>query len=437
MKSSYECIGVGCGPSNLSLASLLYGSRQVRSIFFDKRSEFSWHKGMMLPNVGLQVSIFKDLVMLADPTSPFSFVSYLHKHGRLYQFLNARFPQVTRQEFGDYLKWAAHANENICFGERVLHVDFDGSQFVVQTPKREVFAKNVVVGIGIAPFVPDFARPLLDGETLFHIHDFATRPRELGGKRVVVVGGGQSGAEAVLELLRREGSNTPRQVRWLSRRDNFLPLDDSPFANEFFTPSHSEYFFDQTPEFREEFLKRNVLASDGVSEQTLRDIYQRIYVMRYVEHSTVSVHLLPNREVQEVRRSDVEWDLVCRHPTGAAPEVCKADVIIWATGFQTAPMPFLQRLSGRLVYEQGEVRIDREFAAVWDGPRNLFLLNAARLQRGLADPNLSLTAWRSQVVISRMAGQPLPKVLRDDPIVSWGALADEVGNERRELLRMT
>ena len=150
MTNCYECVGVGCGPSNLSLASLLYGHRDIRSIFFEQRPEFSWHEGMMLPDAGLQVSLFKDLVTLAEPTNQFSFVSYLHRHGRLYQFLNARFAQITRQEFGEYLKWAAHANENVCFGERVLSVDFDGQDFVVQTSKREVHAHNVAVGVGIA-----------------------------------------------------------------------------------------------------------------------------------------------------------------------------------------------------------------------------------------------------------------------------------------------
>ena len=70
----YECIGIGCGPSNLSVASQLYGLSDTRNIFFEKKTEFSWHNGMMLPDASLQVSMFKDLVTLAEPTNPFSFV---------------------------------------------------------------------------------------------------------------------------------------------------------------------------------------------------------------------------------------------------------------------------------------------------------------------------------------------------------------------------
>ena len=261
----YECIGIGCGPSNLSVASQLYGLSDTRNIFFEKKTELSWHNGMMLPDASLQVSMFKDLVTLAEPTNPFSFVSYLHQRGRLLPFLNARFEQISRLEFADYLKWAAHTNKNICFGERVQTVDFDGDHFVVETTKRRVLGKNVVVGVGIESHLPAFVQPYIDGETNFHIHTFTDKPRPVGGLRVVVIGGGQSGAEAVLGLLRRTGEHAPSQVSWLSRRENFSPLDDSPFANDLFTPSQSNFFYHQDAAYREAYLARNVLASDGIS----------------------------------------------------------------------------------------------------------------------------------------------------------------------------
>jgi lysine N6-hydroxylase len=75
----YQCAGVEAGPSNLGLASLLYGKSDLRSIFFDQKPEFSWH-GQMFPDASLQVSLFKDLVTLAEPTGFLSFVSYLHSN---------------------------------------------------------------------------------------------------------------------------------------------------------------------------------------------------------------------------------------------------------------------------------------------------------------------------------------------------------------------
>ncbi|MEM5369203.1 SidA/IucD/PvdA family monooxygenase [Paraburkholderia azotifigens] len=420
----FDCIGVGCGPSNLSIAALLHGKSEVRHIFLEKRTEFSWHDGMMLPGTSLQVSMFKDLVTLADPTNPFSFVSYLHQHGRLLPFLNAQFDQVSRLEFADYLKWAAHTNENVCFGEQVKSVNFDDNHFIVETPSRCLLSKNVIVGVGIESHVPEFARRHIDGETHFHIHDFTKKYRAVGGRRVAVVGGGQSGAEAVLELIRRTGSDAPIQVSWLSRRENFSPLDNSPFTNDLFTPSHSNFFYDQGAAFREAFLTRNVLASDGISEYTLRDIYQRLYLMRYVERSPMNVRLMPFRNIVEVQRANKAWMLTACHVGSGEQEELAADVVVWATGFRSSAETLLHPLETRLERESGEIRVDRDYAAVWDGPsdRRIFVLNAARRQRGLADPNLSLTAWRSQIVINKMLNRSRHTALDDDAFIEWAAL---------------
>ena len=64
----------------------------------------------------------------------------------------------------------------------------------------------------------------------------------MAGERVCVVGGGQSGAEAFLDLISRPATELPRRGSWISRRPNFLPIDDTPFTNEYYMPCYSEYF---------------------------------------------------------------------------------------------------------------------------------------------------------------------------------------------------
>src|SRR5882757_4327425 len=123
----YNCVGIGVGPANLSLASLLHGHDDVSNLFLDKKTTFGWHDGQQLPDTTLQVSMLKDLVSLADPTNRFSFLSYLHAHGKIYHFINAQFDAVPRQEFRNYLKWASDQNPNVVFGEDIRSVDFDGT----------------------------------------------------------------------------------------------------------------------------------------------------------------------------------------------------------------------------------------------------------------------------------------------------------------------
>ncbi|MEW2065619.1 SidA/IucD/PvdA family monooxygenase [Streptomyces sp. NPDC007346] len=401
----YRCIGIGVGPANLSLASLLHGRPQVNNLFIDRKEAFGWHDNQQIPGATLQVSMFKDLVSLADPKSPFSFLSYLHEQGRVYHFLNAQFSDVPRLEFRNYLAWASRRNPNVVFGETVLEVGFD-DVFTLRTDRRTVTADNIAVGVGNQPWVPPQGTL---GRTQFHVNDYVEAARNLGGKRVVVVGGGQSGAEAFLDLISRSGDELPRRVSWISRRRNYFPIDDSPFTNDYYMPSHSDYFYGLLPETRATFNAQHVLSSDGISESTLRDVYQAVYVHRFVEGNTDLVGLHPNRDVVAVEENAVDgWDLTVRHndEPGAPAEHFDADVIVWATGFRPARMDFLAPIADRLERDGDELRIDEDFAVRWDGPadRSVFVQNAARGQRGLADPNLSLNAWRSQRIADRLFG---------------------------------
>ncbi|MGD3109647.1 lysine N(6)-hydroxylase/L-ornithine N(5)-oxygenase family protein [Streptomyces sp. YGL11-2] len=416
----YRCVGVGVGPANLSLASLLHGYPEVDNLFIDRKESFGWHDGQQIPGTTLQVSMFKDLVSLSDPTSPFSFLAYLHDQGRVYHYLNARFEDVPRLEFRNYLAWASRRNKNIVFGETVQEIGFD-DVFTVRTDDRTVTADNVVIGVGNQSWVPPQGRDHL-GATQFHVNDFVHAAKDLGGKRVVVVGGGQSGAEAFSDLISRPGAELPRRVSWISRRRNFFPIDDSPFTNDFYMPCHSDYFYRLSPQARAAFNAHHVLSSDGISESTLREIYQRIYLHRFVDGNPDLVELYANREVTGVEAGSAGgWDLSVRHNDEPdSLEHFDTDVIVWATGFRPAAMDFLAPIADRLERDGDELRIDEDFAVRWDGPadRSVFVQNAARAQRGLADPNLSLNAWRSQRIADRLRGARTVDQLAS--FIEWG-----------------
>lgn len=419
-RKHFNCVGIGVGPANLSLASLLYGHPGVSNRFIERRHNFGWHDGQQIPGATLQVSTLKDLVTLSDPANAFSFLSYLHAHGRLYHFINAQFDAVPRQEFRNYMEWASRRNQNIAFGEEVLSVDFDNI-FVIRTTSGTVTADNVVVGVGNQPWVPSHARDAL-GASQFHVSDFVTRARDLGGKRVAVVGGGQSGAEAFLDLISRDDAELPRRVTWISRRPNFFPIDDSPFTNDYYMPSFSDYFFRLDRGVREAFTAKHVLTSDGISDATLREIYQRAYVRRFVEGSPDLFALYPNRAVTSVTGADgTGWELTIAHNDLDQSETVEVDVIVWATGFRPARMDFLAPIAHRLEREGDEYKIDESFAVHWDGPaeHNIFVQNAARQQRGLADPNLSLVAWRAQRILDRLRGVRTENQL--DSFIEWSA----------------
>jgi len=402
----YRCVGIGVGPANLSLASLMYSHPEITNLFMDKKQSFGWHDGQQIPDSTIQVSMIKDLVSLADPTNAYSFLSYLHDLGRIHHFINAQFDAVPRPEFRNYMEWASRKNENIHFGQEVLSVEYTDT-FSIRTRTATVTADNIVIGVGIQPRIPAQAHPHL-GDRQFHVSEFLGKARSLGGLRIGVIGGGQSAAEAFLDLISRPGEELPRRVAWISQRPNYFPLDDSPFTNDYYMPSYSDHFAGLDPATRRAFNSRQILTSDGISIATLRLIYQRIYMHRFINGYTDLVALYPNRVAADVTPAPgPAWNLALAHNDhDDVREDIELDVVIWATGFRPAPLDFLEPIKSRLEREGDEYKIDRSFAVQWDGPaeRNIFLQNAARGQRGLADSNLSLNAWRSQRILDRLRG---------------------------------
>jgi lysine N6-hydroxylase len=313
----------------------MHGHREITNLFLDKKESFGWHDGLQMPDVSIQVSMLKDLVSLSEPT-------------------------------------------------KVLSVEYAGV-FRVATAAMTVTADNIVVGVGTQPMVPPQAQGFL-GARQFHVSEFMGKAGGLGGLRVGVVGGEQSGAEAFLDLVSRPGGELPRRVAWISRRPNYFLLDDSPFTNDFYMPGYSDYFASLEAATRHAFNAQHLLTGDGISESTLRLICQRIYTHRFINSYPDLVALYPNRAVRDVTRAAAgAWNLALAHNDhGGAGENVELDVVIWATGFRPAPMGFLAPIESRLEREGDEYKIDDNFALLWDGPaeQNIFVQNAPRGQRG-------------------------------------------------------
>ena len=47
---TYDFIGIGIGPFNLSIAALAEGLDGFSSLFLERKPHFSWHPGMMVPD---------------------------------------------------------------------------------------------------------------------------------------------------------------------------------------------------------------------------------------------------------------------------------------------------------------------------------------------------------------------------------------------------
>ncbi len=155
-----DVIGVGIGPFNLGLAALLEPIDGVRAKFFDVKKTFLWHEGLLLDDCHLQVPFLADLVTMSDPTSRFSFLSYLHSQGRLYQFYFYERFQIPRIEYNRYCQWVAGQLKHLHFSSEVIDIEEEGGLFCVRLKDAVTgalssrLARNVVIGVGAAPAVP-------------------------------------------------------------------------------------------------------------------------------------------------------------------------------------------------------------------------------------------------------------------------------------------
>ncbi|GGB36151.1 hypothetical protein GCM10011505_17010 [Tistrella bauzanensis] len=318
---AYDVIGVGFGPSNLALAIALDGMAgpqgasaradgRRRVHFIEKQPEFRWHSGMLLPDSRMQVSFLKDLITLHDPTSPFTFIAYLHAKGRLVDFINQKSFFPSRIEFNDYLRWAAARFADRCsYGEEVVAVDpvngaggrggGSGSASVQALAVRSVDAagrerrrltRDLVLAIGGRPRIPDPFRPLAGDGRVFHSSTYLRHLDRLaaaeragrgagagagagvgvgggaGQGRVAVIGGGQSAAEIFFDIRDRFPD---LRVDLILRGSALKPADDSPFVNEIFNPSFTDVIFRQPDAERQALLQDFRSTNYSVVERLL------------------------------------------------------------------------------------------------------------------------------------------------------------------------
>ena len=196
-----DLAGLGVGPFNLSLAALMDSLPAYRARFFDRKPTFSWHPGLMLPGAHMQTSCLKDMVTAVQPTSPWSFLSYLVEHGRFYQFMATEKMVISRKEFVDYMSWVANNLPSVEFDSEIREVSFEKDGFVLRSDQKTIRAKNLCLGTGKTPYVPECTRAYI-GNDCFHAAELVTRTPDLSGKKVAVIGGGQTGAEVFLNALR-------------------------------------------------------------------------------------------------------------------------------------------------------------------------------------------------------------------------------------------
>ncbi|MFC5180732.1 lysine N(6)-hydroxylase/L-ornithine N(5)-oxygenase family protein [Actinomadura harenae] len=414
----HHTVGVGAGPANLSLAALFEAVAPHRLVLLERRPVSTWHPRLLLSGVRMQTSWLKDLVSLVDPTHRLSFVNYLVSSGRIYALINAQFNVIPRREYQRYLAWASEQIEGIEYGVSVDEIGFEeGVGFSYESGGRTIArSDHLVLGLGSVPYVP----PGLSGI----VGDDAFVPEELTGRLpdmdreapVSVIGGGQTGAECVLELLGHGFTD----VTWLGRRPWFQPMDDSPPANDFYRPAYVEFLQQVTRETRRRLIEGQTLTGDAITPGALQSIYQANYdgMLRLDRYPLT---MRPGRDVTSADRDGDGFVLSATSPIGH--EKVPARYVVLATGRTATPPPLAPSLTELIDHDDtGEMIVDSDYSLRWKGSdRNkIFVQNRARYTHGVADANLTLLPVRAATIINSLFERDVYTVRDAAPSVVWG-----------------
>ncbi|MEZ0089657.1 lysine N(6)-hydroxylase/L-ornithine N(5)-oxygenase family protein [Streptacidiphilus sp. EB129] len=422
-QTPYDLVGIGIGPFNLSLAALADGQPELRTLFLDGKPEFRWHPGLMIDGARMQVPFLADLVSLVDPTSPWSFLAYLRAHDRLFPFYFAEQSHLTRREYQHYCHWAARSLPNCRFSSPVQTVGWESADglFRVGLPAgRSLLARNLVLGVGTEPVVPTAFAQLHATGAVHHAEDYLTvRDTLAAATDITVVGSGQSGAEVLLDLLRRRGEATTPHLRWITRTPALAPMEYSKLGLEHFTPDYTRYFHALPEQVRDRLVPAQWQLYKAASADTLAGIHEALYD-RTLGGAAAGTEILPGTEITAAGTGPCGGlELHCRHPQSGAVHTVRTDTAVLATGYAARRPALLGPLADLVDWDdQGRYRVDLDYRVGLrpDVTGCLYVQNAELHTHGVGTPDLGLGAHRAATILNAVAARTVHRL---PPRTAW------------------
>ncbi|MFD7230458.1 lysine N(6)-hydroxylase/L-ornithine N(5)-oxygenase family protein [Streptomyces sp. NPDC059881] len=399
----HDFIGIGLGPFNLGLACLTEPIDELNGVFLESKPDFEWHSGMFLDGAHLQTPFMSDLVTLADPTSPYSFLNYLKEKGRLYSFYIRENFYPLRTEYNDYCRWAAAKLSSIRFGTTVTKVEYEaeGELYAVHTTGGETFrARRLVLGTGTPPYVPDACQGL--GGDFVHNSRYLQSKAELQKKKsITLVGSGQSAAEIYYDLLAEIDVHGYR-LNWVTRSARFFPLEYTKLTLEMTSPEYIDYFhaLPESTRYRLESEQKNLFK--GIDGELINEIFDLLYQKNL--GGPVPTRLLTNTALHSASYQDGTYTLGLRQEEQEKDFALDTEGLILATGYKYVTPEFLEPVRDRIRWDgQGRFDVARNYAVDTTG-RGIFLQNAGVHTHSITSPDLGMGAYRNAYIIGELLG---------------------------------
>ncbi|MFD0077965.1 lysine N(6)-hydroxylase/L-ornithine N(5)-oxygenase family protein [Streptomyces sp. NPDC127166] len=400
-----DFVGIGLGPFNLGLACLTEPIAELNGVFLESKPDFEWHSGMFLEGAHLQTPFMSDLVTLADPTSPYSFLNYLKEKGRLYSFYIRENFYPLRTEYNDYCRWAAAKLTSIRFSTTVASVAYDAAEelYVVTTTSGETFrSQRIVLGTGTPPYIPETCEGL--GGDLIHNSRYLPHKEELQKKKsITLIGSGQSAAEIYYDLLSEIDVHGYR-LNWVTRSPRFFPLEYTKLTLEMTSPEYVDYFHGLPEQTRYRLETEQKGLFKGIDGELIDAIFDLLYQKNL--DGPVPTRLLTNSSLDSAAYDSTTgtYTLGFRQEEQEKDFTVETEGLILATGYKYTVPAFLEPVEDRIRFDgRGRFDVARNYAIDTTG-RGIFLQNAGVHTHSITSPDLGMGPYRNAYIIGEMLG---------------------------------
>lgn len=400
-RALHDVVGIGLGPFNLGLACLTEPIEELDGVFLESKPDFEWHAGMFLDGAHLQTPFMSDLVTLADPTSPYSFLNYLKEKGRLYSFYIRENFYPLRVEYDDYCRWAANKLSSVRFGTTVSEVTYEDGIYVVRTTTGDLYrARHLVLGTGTSPHYPEAVRGL--GGDFIHNSRYLQHRSQLQRKEsITIVGSGQSAAEIYHDLLGEIDVHGYR-LNWVTRSPRFFPLEYTKLTLEMTSPEYIDYYRALPEATRYRLTAQQKGLFKGIDGDLVNEIFDLLYQKNL--GGPVPTRLLTNSSLNGARWENGTYTLSFRQEEQEKDYDIETQGLVLATGYAYTEPEFLRPVKDRLRYDsRGNFDIARNYSIDTTG-RGVFLQNAGVHTHSITSPDLGMGAYRNSCIIRELLG---------------------------------
>ncbi|MCC3770482.1 lysine N(6)-hydroxylase/L-ornithine N(5)-oxygenase family protein [Streptomyces sp. UNOC14_S4] len=426
--TTHDFVAIGLGPYNLGLACLTEPLAELDGLFLESKQEqdFDWHPGMLLDSATLQTPFMADLVTLADPTSPYSFLNYLKESGRLYPFYIREVFYPLRSEYNDYCRWAAGKLRSVRFGHEVTSVEYDEAEgvYTVHTVRTDGStgthrARHLVLGTGTPPYVPDACRGL--GGDVLHNSAYLQNKELLQAKEsITVVGSGQSAAEIYYDLLADIDTHGYR-LDWVTRSPRFFPLEYTKLTLEMTSPEYVDYFHALPEDTRYRMESEQKGLFKGIDAELINNIFDLLYQKSV--RGPVPTRLMTNTALQSASYDDISstYTLGLRQVEQERDFSLTTHGLVLATGYRYRTPAFLEPVRDRIRWDRhGRFDVARNYSVDTTG-RGVFLQNAGTHTHSVTSPDLGMGPYRNAWILRELLGREVYPIEKSIAFQQFGA----------------